>query len=514
MTTASNRNHPYKLENNNILMIDISIYFLDKPHFDHHDWQKYLYGLRIFIKIRIKININDFNTISHGRKPKMINKKLKLVTALGCAMGIAAPASVFATNGMFLIAPGTKSRGMGGVAITQSHDVITSAVNPATMAELKTNRFDMGGDILIVNSEASMGESPYDYTEKSTPDHMALAEGIYMMPALGASWTQGDISYGFTMVPVGGGGSRYDYNLYNCANDSPTDCNNKMGVSLMIMNINPTIAYKINDKHSVGATLVIGLQVFKSYGLDKFNAFADEAKVLAGTVKLSDQGTDISYGAGIRLGWLGHFMDNKLTVGAEYTSKTYMTEFEDYEDLFAEQGDLDTPGNIGLGIAYDINKDLSIALDVNYIMYEDVASIANATTTIGGANYSTAFPVDRETNYLGADEGLGFNWKNQTAYKIGLVYQYDPKWTLRGGWNYAKSPLDEQTDILFSMVAPAITQHHLTMGATYQWDQDMEFSFSYIHAFEYEQNGPTYINTTGGFTMAMDAIGASLGVKF
>ena len=191
----------------------------------------------------------------------MINKQLKLVAALSCAMGIVAPASVFATNGMFLIGQGTKSRGMGGVGITQSHDVMTSAANPATMAKLKTNRFDIGGDIFIVDSTATLGEAPDTLVVESKPDHLTLADSIYMFPALGASWKDGDITYGFTMVPVGGGGSRYQPNLYNCANANPKNCDDKLGVSLAVMNINPTIAMKLDEHNSVGATLIIGVQV-------------------------------------------------------------------------------------------------------------------------------------------------------------------------------------------------------------------------------------------------------------
>lgn len=424
-------------------------------------------------------------------------------------MGIAAPASVFATNGMFLIGQGTKSRSMGGVGITQSHDVMTSAINPATMAKLKTNRFDMGGDIFIADSTATMGEGANILTVESKPDHLTVADGIYLFPGLGASWKSGDITYGFTMVPVGGGGSRYQPNLFNCANASPKNCDDKLGVSLAIMNINPTVAMKLDEHNSIGATLVIGLQVFKAYGLQEFTTFTVTQD---DTAKLTNQGTDISYGAGIRLGWLGDFMDNKLTLGAEYTSRTYMSEFDDYTDLFAEKGDLDTPGNIGIGIAYQIMDNLQVALDINYIMYEDIASISNP----GPDPRSTTgpFPVDRETNALGADGGLGFGWDNQTVFKVGIAYEYNSKWTLRGGWNYGKSPVDEETDILFSMVAPAISQHHLTLGGTYALDDDMELSFSFIHAFEYEQNGPTYINFEGGYTMQQDVIGASFGMNF
>jgi len=438
----------------------------------------------------------------------MINKKIKLVTALTCVIGIVAPASVFATNGMFLIGYGTKSRSMGGVGITQSHDVMTSAANPATMAQLKTNRFDMGGDIFAVDSTAYQGVAPNKLTVESEPDHLTVADGVYLFPNIGASWKDGDLTYGFTMVPVGGGGSRYNTNLFNCANSAPADCNDKLGVSLAVMNINPTIAMKLDKNNSIGATLVIGVQVFKAYGLEKFTQFTTTQD---DTAKLTDQGTDVSYGAGIRLGWLGNFMNDTLTLGAEYTSKTFMSKFDDYSDLFAEQGSLDTPANLGFGIAYKVINELEVALDINYVFYEDVAAIGNVGPDSRGA---FIFPVDRETNALGRDGGLGFGWENQLIFKLGAAYQLNSAWTLRGGWNYGKSPLDEENDILFSTVAPAISQNHLTLGATYQLNKDMELSFSYIHAFEYEQFGPTYINEEGGYTMEQNAIGGSFGMNF
>jgi len=440
----------------------------------------------------------------------MLNNKLKLVTTLSCALGIAAPASVFATNGMFLIGYGNKSRGMGGVGITMTHDTLASAANPATMAFIKGNQFDIGGDLFQANAEASLGEDGVylgRVTVESKPDHMAITPGLYIMPSLGASWNDGDLSYGFTMVSVGGGGSRYEPNVYNSVIQG-ADTSHKMGVSLILMNINPTIAYKLDKNNSIGATLVIGLQIFKSYGLEYFQTFTESDS----PDHLTDQGTDVAYGAGIRLGWMGNFMENKLSLGAEYTSQTYMSEFDDYSELFAEQGKLNTPGNIGIGASYKFIEDLTIALDINYIMYEDIPAIANLGPGQGpgGALYVTG----PEANQLGKDEGLGFGWNNQTVYKLGIAYAYDPKWTLRGGWNYGKSPINSERDILFSMVAPATTEHHLTLGASYQYQEDIEFNFSYSHGFENTQYGPTFIGGYGDISMSTDALGASMSMKF
>lgn len=437
----------------------------------------------------------------------MVKNKLKLVTAIVTILSVAVPTSVFATNGMFLIGTGTKSRGMGGVGITQSHDVMASAANPATMSQLKTNRFDIGGDIFAVNAEAYLGQEPNTLRIESKSQHLTIADGVYIMPNLGASWVDGDLSYGFTMVPVGGGGSRYDTNLFNCANSNPKDCTHTLGIDLIVMDINPTIAYKVDEHNSIGATFILGVQMFQAYGLAEFSKFT-----ASGTSdNLTNNDLDWAFGAGLRLGWLGKFMDDKVTLGAAVTSQTYMTKFDKYKELFAEQGSLNTPANIGIGISYAATDELLLAMDINYIMYSGVASISNVGPTIGPGS---PFPVSSAVNGLGKDEGLGFNWSNQVVYKFGAVYKLDSQWTLRGGWNYAKSPINENTDILFSTLAPAVTQNHLTLGGTYALDKDMELSFSYIHAFEYEQNGPTFINFEGGYSMSQDSFGGSFGMNF
>lgn len=440
----------------------------------------------------------------------MLHNKLKSITALGCILGATIPTAVYATNGMFLIGYGNKSRAMGGAGITMTHDTLASAANPATMAFIKGNQFDIGGDLFKANSEASLGEDGVfngRVTVKSKPDHLAITPGLFMMPSLGASWNKGDISYGFTMVSVGGGGSRYEPNLFNSViSGAPTD--EKLGISLVIMNINPTIAYKINNNNSVGATLVFGLQAFKSYGLSYFQTFTGSNS----PDNLTDQGTDIAYGFGIRLGWMGKYMNDNLRFGAEYTSQTYMSKFDDYSELFAEQGQLNTPGNIGVGASYNVMDNLTVALDINYIMYEDIAAIANPGPGQGPGG--SLFVTGPNTNQLGLDQGLGFGWSNQTVFKLGIAYKYTPSWTLRGGWNYGKSPINSESDILFSIVAPATTEHHLTLGSSYQYNEDIEFNFSYSHGFKNTQYGPTFVGSFGEISLSTDALGASVSIKF
>ena len=414
--------------------------------------------------------------------------------ALALALVFAIPATTYATNGMFMIGYGVKSVGMGGVAMAFPQDALASATNPAALGEVGT-RFDIEGTLFLPHAEARLG------TVNSTS-----RANQFLIPGLGMAMpVDNETTFGMSMVGAGGGGTHYKQNLHDLA-DKGKQTSGDMGVDLMVMQMNPTIAQKLNSNNTVGGTLVIGIQRFKAFGLGAFTQFTGSNTAQA----LTDRGVEYSRGMGVRLGWMGKFPDMGLTLGAAATSKIYMSKFQNYSELFAEHGDLDTPANVGAGIALKATPKLTFAMDITRTYYSKVRAIANQGPNTSGNLY----PVSKELNGLGEDEGLGFGWKDQIVYKLGLNYEYNSKWALRGGWNYGKSPIDERREIAVNITAPANTQHHATLGGTYKVNKEMEASFAYMHAWAYTQCGPTYIGNTGCFKMSQNSFGAAIGFAF
>jgi len=116
---------------------------------------------------------------------------------------------------------------------------------------------------------------------------------------------------------------------------------------------------------------------------------------------------------------------------------------------------------------------------------------------------------------------MGFCWQNQTRYKIGGDYAYSEKITLRAGWAYAKAPI-ESDQVLFNLLAPATVENNLTLGASYQYADDIEISVNYLHGFANTIKGPTAFPPGAGvvqgsnaaIAMVQDAVGVTLGLKF
>ena len=417
---------------------------------------------------------------------------LCLVASIGALPGVA-----FATNGMYLIGYGPKAQAVGGASIAFPQDALAGAVNPAAIGVIG-NRFDIAGNLFLPTARATLGTG-------STRIHESSAANLFFIPAMGMAISAGKLSVGFSMVGVGGGGSRYNRNLYNAQTN--TNVKKTMGVSLFTAQINPTVAYHVTPNNVIGASVILSVQQFRAFGMGYFSNFTSTGLF---TTHLTNNGNDWAYGAGLRIGWLGRFFNDRLSLGLTGSTKVFMTRFTKYKDLFAGHGRFDTPPIIGVGIAYKVTPKLTAALDVTRTFYTQVAAVSNP-----GPFPGKLFPVSQAVNALGRDQGLGFGWRNQTVFKLGAAYRYDDQWTLRAGWNYGKSPIPEETGaVLFNIVAPATVQNHLTLGLSYRPSPAMEINMSYVHAFKHTPFGPTFIGYQGQIAMYQNSFGGELELRF
>jgi long-chain fatty acid transport protein len=429
----------------------------------------------------------------------------KWLPVIAIAATINFPTASYATNGIFLIGQGTKSRGAGGVAIAMPQDAVAGAVNPSSIGFVDS-RADIGMDVFLPKASAELGGTKVN----SSAD-------LYAFPAMAFVYKfNRKLTFGFSGIPAGGGGTRYNTNLYNNLTGANTD--ETLGINLAILQMAPTVSYAFNKDNTIGFSPVFSIQQFRAFGLDYFSNFTSTGLY---TDTLTNNGNDYAYGAGVRFGWMGKYFGKKLSLGAVYTSTIHMTKFNQYEDLFPDHGQFDTPSNFGVGIAYKFTPKLTVGFDVTRTLYSDVAAFGNKTVNVSGS----PFPESQDKNALGQPDGLGFEWRDQTVFKLGILYDYNSQWTFRTGWNYGKSPMREVTNgdnpnlsgargpLLFGVVAPAIVQNHLTLGTTYSPSKQVEWSFSYVHAFEHKEQGPTLIGDTATLKMYQNSFGVSFGYK-
>jgi long-chain fatty acid transport protein len=438
--------------------------------------------------------------------------------ALKHAALVAACAAAFpahATNGYFLPGFGYRSQGMGGVGIAYGRDSLSTAANPANAVNTGM-RGDMGFGVFNPERNAGLQDIPFpDQTPGFFSGSSESDAKYFIVPEMGFSMPLTEQTH-IALAVVGNGGmnTTYPENFFSFFGNPPRDA--KLGVDLIQLLIPVTVAYKVNEDHALGASLVGAVTRFRAYGVDSFIPF----NISADNAHLTGQGYDYSYGAGIKVGWQGEFMDDRLTLGLAYASKTYMTKFDKYRGFFAEQGDFDIPENYGIGIAFKPAKNLVIAADVLRINYNDVASVGNPGP---GANPDGFGPlsgvpaldagVDCPNNpfCLGNDQGMGFGWENMTVYKLGVQYGVNNRLQVRAGYNYNSSPIPDD-QVTFNSIAPASVERHYSVGFTYMANENLEVTGTYMYVASNSQTacGQNIVDCAS-FNMHQNVFGLSMG---
>lgn len=419
----------------------------------------------------------------------------KQALRLAVAAALAAPLAAFATTGYFQHGYGIKAKGMGGVGIALPQDSIAAAINPAGMAFIG-NRLDIGLDWFRPQRESEItGNGP---AVNGTYD--ANGKENFFIPEFGYNrMLRPNLAVGVSVFGNGGMNTTYTRPV-------PLFGTSNLEMDYAQLFISPTVAWKLNEQHAIGAALNIAYHRFKTQGLENFT----NPGFSSSPGDVTNRGYDSSWGWSLRLGWTGK-LNEMVTLGATYQTKTRMGEFDKYKGLFAEQGSLDVPENYGVGIAVKAMPQLTLAGDIQRINYGDVKAI--------GTPIDCLFAFQCQ---LGTSNGAGFGWRNTTVYKFGVSYEWSKELTLRGGYVHLKQPIPAN-QTLFNIIAPGVVEDHLTLGLTWAIDRDKELSVSYMHAFEKKVSGsgsippaPPPFGLGGGeanLKMYQDALGIAFGWK-
>lgn len=414
------------------------------------------------------------------------------------AAGVAAlfaPGMAFATNGYFPHGHGMKAKGMGGASIAVAQDAFGGANNPATMA-YAGNQFAVGIDLFspwrkaertggaafgldgAAESDSNyFGVPEFAYNRMLRPD-LALGVTVYGHGGMNTDYPGDQLPSPGACGPATGPGTGFNpapgpYNLF-CGNG-------RLGVDLSQLMIAPTLAWRFHPDHSIGIAPLFAYQRFRAEGLQAFEGLSTSPG------NVTNRGYEDSIGWGVRVGYYGQITP-QFAIGATYQSKSSMDELDDYKGLFAEAGGFDIPSSWGIGIAIRPTPQWLVALDYVRINYSDANSVNNPSNLIlqcAGGDASAC---------LGGPNGAGFGWQDIDVIKVGVQYELNPQWTLRGGYNHGDNPI-RSSDVTFNVLAPGVVKDHATLGATWKWDAQNELTGAFMYAFNNTVRGPSLLNS-------------------
>lgn len=316
---------------------------------------------------------------------------------------------------------------------------------------------------------------------------MAMGFGVFVPAGLGAEYDGDDLRMLTSYDGQGTPGPSLDWK-------------SKIGV----VNFSPALAYKLNDRFSVG----VSGNVY--YGMFELKRAAVVPTV--GAFQYSEESNGIGLGATIGM----KYKLNEVTdFGFTLRTPTKVTLSGDAENpampAIAQSMGLTAPAKsdfdrdvtwpmwIAGGFAFQPNEKLTLTLDAQWSEWKEVDEFF---TDFDNAAW-------KQITAASGDDKFVLNWDNKVQYRIGMEYQATPCMAVRGGWYYDPAPApDETLNILF----PSSTNSVLTGGLAYTKGKFLiELAGEYL--FGVERNVAAADHNMPG-THEMDVLAASIGLGY
>lgn len=389
---------------------------------------------------------------------------------------VCATSPALATNGYFSHGYGTVSKGMAGAGSALAVDFMAAATNPAATVVVGPG-VDFGVAVFSPDREYGVTGQPSGFpgTFGLAPGTVRSGSRLFAVPHIGITWKVGERG-AFALAMFGNGGM-------NTAYASPTFGVAPTGVDLSQMFIAPTYSLRLDDRHAIGVSAIVGYQRFEAKGLAAFSAFSSNAGAL------TDLDHSNSFGAGVRVGYFGQW-SKVFSAGASYQSKIWMSPFDKYEGLFAGSGDFDVPSNFVVGIGLHPTPAIDVALDVQRVNFSEVGAVGHHLIP------------NLTQSALGTDAGAGFGWDDVTVGKVGVQVRAGHGFTWRGGYSHGNQPVPT-SEVLFNILAPGVVAQHATFGVSKELPAGRMINASVMHAFSKRVSGQNALEVPGRQQIAL-----------
>ena len=438
--------------------------------------------------------------------------------------------NTYATNGYFSHGIGIKNRALGGTGVAFPQDAMAGATNPAGMVFVG-NRFDIGSILFFPDRNYDASNSLANGLGGAFtvgPDSETSGDKFFPIPSFGVNKLISDrTAIGFSIYGNGGLNTTYDGGMASFDPDGPGPAGTgtfpgvfgagTTGADLFQVFFNFSIAHKLSENVSVGISPLFAIQGFRANGLDAFAGFTKTFAESGGMVlpdNLTRNGQDYAIGGGVQIGALARNIGNVIDFGISYRSKIYMNEFDEYSDLFAEDGDFDIPPTLFVGFAVHPSDSIAFIFEFQRIWYEDVDAISNDVQNLFACPTAGLGGTDLES-CLGGNNGGGFGWRDIDVLKFGLQWQITKQDIFRFGYSHSDQPIPGD-QVLFNILATGVIEDHITAGYTRVFDDNSELSFEVMHALKESVEGPSAFDPTQTIELEMQQFefGISWSKKF
>jgi long-chain fatty acid transport protein len=416
------------------------------------------------------------------------------------ALPLLAFAASVQASGFAIESQGSRAMGFAGAYVAQAADPSAIFYNAAGIGFLKGQQLYIAGAFAGLSTDFT-GEGPYPAAgtlEKSS-------RGLGILPAFYYSQQVGQ------KMAVGIGVSRPFANRSEWQN--PDDFTGRficLECQIDSWSINPTIAFRLADRFSIGAGVDVRLSSFKLSRrvIADPNPFPDPTDVAELTLD-----SDTETGVGFNVGLLAMPSEN-FSIGLAYRHEVSIDHAAQasFVQILTGNTVLDQavaialpasqpatvsftyPGSIAAGIALRRGY-WTIEADFQWMLWSKFDAVA-----ISYLN-TPAF-----------DSVLVQAWEDTWRGAIGVEYLIRDDWEVRGGYGYDHSPAPTET------ISPFIhdaDRHTFSAGGSWKYEKlRLDFNLRYVLFRDSSTLGLSRYDYDGTYKSGSLQVGASLGYRF
>jgi long-chain fatty acid transport protein len=351
---------------------------------------------------------------------------------------------------------GQKQTGIGLIGTPFAYDASSIFYNPGSLAFYEgkfsisagasgifsNHTFQKDGTNYQAHTENPTGTPFFGYFSYKFKDKIAVGIGVYTPFGSSAKWS--DDWAGRYLI---------------------------QNIKLSAIYIQPTVAYNYKNKFGIGAGFVYAIG---NVELNKALPYSPDSKV-----NLEGKANSFGFNVGIFVKPI-----EKLSIGVDYRSEismeleggdAYFTVPASIGSLVPDTNSFDAslplPANLDFGVSYEVSEKLTLAAEVNWIMWNTYDSLN--------------FSFEKEADRLNSQNPR--EYKDSWIPRIGAQYKMNDLFTFRAGVYYDPSPANED---YFTPETVSLNTIAFTLGATITPVKGLEIDLSYLelHGLEGERN--------------------------
>ena len=244
--------------------------------------------------------------------------------------------------------------------------------------------------------------------------------------------------------------------------------------TILTFDINPNVAWKVNDFLSVGGGISLQYAKAKLGAALYTDRLVPDTEVKAGTGNINADSWDWGWNFGIMIN-----PTEKLRLGLAYRSSiTHNAEGDfDFEpdnssiayyapsSTFDSKATVKTPDTIMFTTTWEATDNLRLSTLIRWAKW---------------SNFKTLTIKNDTNNPLLASKDYDNDWEDTWLFSVGADYKLNDAWTVRGGVAYEKDPVGDNSKRM--AVIPDTDRLWLSFGATWNASKNFQIDggFSYL----------------------------------